>query len=93
MRLFFAILTTLVIGVGLQAGQATPTVDSGFVDVEGGTIFYEATGQGPVIVMTHDGILHRETWNAQFSALAGQFRLVRWDRRGYGKSPAATEPC
>jgi 3-oxoadipate enol-lactonase len=86
------ILSTLLIAPGLQARQATPALDSGFVDVEGGKIFYEATGRGPVIVMTHDGILHRETWNAQFSALAGQYRLIRWDRRGYGKSPAATEP-
>ncbi len=85
-----AILSTLLIAAGLQARQATPAMDSGFVDVEGGKIFYEAAGQGPVIVMTHDGILHRETWNAQFAALSGRYRMVRWDRRGYGKSPTAS---
>jgi len=64
----------------------TFSIDSGYVEVNGGRIFYETTGKGPVIVMIHDGVLHRETWNGQFAAFAGSHRVIRWDRRGYGRS-------
>jgi pimeloyl-ACP methyl ester carboxylesterase len=60
--------------------------------VDGGdAVFCEVTGQGPALVLTHDGILHRESWDEQFALLSGSYRMVRWDRRGYGRSgePAA----
>jgi pimeloyl-ACP methyl ester carboxylesterase len=70
--------------------QKHPAVESGYVQVDGGKIFYEAAGQGPVIIMIHDGLLHRETWNAQFAVFAKHFRVIRWDRRGYGRSSTPT---
>jgi pimeloyl-ACP methyl ester carboxylesterase len=44
------------------------------------------TGAGPPVVLTHDGFLHRETWNAQFETFSTSHRVARWDRRGYGAS-------
>lgn len=67
-------------------------VDSGYIEVDGGRIFYEAAGQGPVVIMIHDGVLHRETWNAQFSVFAEKRRVIRWDRRGYGRSDRPEAP-
>jgi 3-oxoadipate enol-lactonase len=72
--------------------ERPPTVESGYVQVDGGRLFYEAAGQGPVIIMIHDGLLHRETWNAQFAAFARHYRVIRWDRRGYGRSSTPTTP-
>jgi pimeloyl-ACP methyl ester carboxylesterase len=72
--------------------EKLPAVESGFIQLDGGKIFYEAAGQGPVIVMIHDGLLHRETWNAQFAVFAKQYRVIRFDRRGYGRSTASTKP-
>src|SRR5215472_9062162 len=61
--------------------------------VDGGdTVFCEVTGQGPPLVLTHDFILHRESWDAQFEALSGAYRVVRWDRRGYGRSDEPRAP-
>ena len=64
----------------------TASVDSGYIEVDGGRIFFEEAGSGSAIIMIHDGILHRETWDAQFAAFARSHRVVRWDRRGYGRS-------
>ena len=75
-----------------QAGEAASPIESGYVLVPGGRIFYEAQGRGPAIVLIHDGILHRETWDAQFEALSKEHRVIRWDRRGYGKSDPPREP-
>ena len=86
-----------VLGVGVinavaaQPSTATPdAVESGYVEVEGGRIFFEAAGEGPAVVMIHDGLLHRETWNAQFDEFAANHRMIRWDTRGYGRSDKPT---
>ncbi len=54
--------------------------------VEAGSIFCEVVGTGRPVVLSHDFVLHRETWDAQFSSLSDAYRIVRWDRRGYGRS-------
>jgi 3-oxoadipate enol-lactonase len=56
----------------------------------GDRVFYEVAGSGSTIVLTHDGLLHREGWDAQFIAFADAHRVVRWDRRGYGLSDQPT---
>jgi 3-oxoadipate enol-lactonase len=61
-------------------------IDSGYIDVEGGKLFYEAAGEGDTIVLLHDGILHNVVWDEQFPVLAKKYRVVRYDRRGFGKS-------
>ena len=61
-------------------------VDSGYIDVDGGRLFYETAGGGDQIVLIHDGILHRVVWDGQFFELAKQYRVVRYDRRSFGKS-------
>jgi len=61
-------------------------VNSGYVNVEGGKIFYEEAGEGETIVLLHDGILHRVVWDEQFPVLAKIHRVVCYDRRGFGKS-------
>ncbi len=66
-------------------------VDSGYLDVGPDKIFYEAAGEGPVLVLIHDGLVHREIWDYQFSFFSHNFRVIRYDRRGYGKSSPATE--
>jgi 3-oxoadipate enol-lactonase len=52
----------------------------------------EVAGSGPPVVLTHDGLLHSESWDAQFGVLAAGHRVARWDRRGYGRSPRPTAP-
>jgi pimeloyl-ACP methyl ester carboxylesterase len=43
-------------------------------------------GEGRNIILLHDGMVNREIWDEQFPLLAKTFRVVRYDRRGYGKS-------
>ena len=67
-------------------------VDSGYINVDGGKLFYEAAGKGENIVLLHDGAVHCEIWNAQFPVFAEKYRVIRYDRRSYGKSPNPTAP-
>ena len=52
----------------------------------GERLFYEVAGLGPTVVFTHDALLHRVAWDAQFVAFADAYQVMRWDRRGYGLS-------
>lgn len=62
------------------------SADTGYVIVDGGKLFYELAGTGKNIVLLHDGMVNREIWDEQFPLLAKTYRVVRYDRRGYGKS-------
>jgi 3-oxoadipate enol-lactonase len=60
------------------------------VHVSGGTLSYEAAGAGRPIVLLHEGIADRRMWDREFPLLARDHRVVRYDLRGYGRSPPAT---
>ena len=62
--------------------------ESGLIEVDGGKLYYELAGEGEWIVLLHDGILHHVVWDDQFPVLAEKYRVVRYDRRGFGKSSA-----
>lgn len=67
-------------------------VRSGFIDVDGGSLFYEVAGTGDTLILIHDGLLHRVIWDEQFSVFSKRYRVIRYDRRGYGNSPKPDKP-
>lgn len=74
-----------------SAEAGTSQIESGYIEVPNGRLYYEKTGQGAPIVLLHDGLQHRTLWNHQFPSWGNRYTLIRYDRRGYGDSPAATE--
>jgi pimeloyl-ACP methyl ester carboxylesterase len=52
----------------------------------GARLAYEVTGTGPVVVLVHGFGLDLRMWDPQAGALAGRFRVVRYDCRGFGAS-------
>jgi pimeloyl-ACP methyl ester carboxylesterase len=72
--------------------RATNSQSSGYLDVSGSKIYYEERGSGPAIVLLHDGLLPAVTWDDVWESLAARHHVIRYDRRGYGRSDAATSP-
>ena len=62
---------------------------SGYVISGEDSIFYETAGSGDMLILIHDGLINREVWDSQFSAFAKDHRVIRYDRRGYGRSSPA----
>jgi 3-oxoadipate enol-lactonase len=76
-----------------DAGAApSPQVKTGFVEVEGGKLYYERAGEGENVVLIHDGMLHSAVWDEQFARFARHFAVIRYDRRGYGRSSKPLAP-
>ena len=55
-----------------------------YCDVDGGRLYYQVFGEGPAIVLIHDGLLHSEVWDNQIGPLSARYKVIRYDRRGYG---------
>jgi 3-oxoadipate enol-lactonase len=64
-------------------------VETGTVLSDGAELYYEAAGTGQPVVFLHAGIADRRMWDGQFLPFAERFRAIRYDQRGYGRSPSA----
>jgi pimeloyl-ACP methyl ester carboxylesterase len=51
----------------------------------------DSEGAGPVVVLLHPGIADARVWDPVWPELARSCRVIRYDVRGYAKSPPATE--
>lgn len=63
-----------------------PRRESGHVDVEGGRLYYETAGSGAPVVFLHAFALDTRMWDDQYEGLAREFRVIRYDLRGFGRS-------
>lgn len=59
---------------------------SGFVEVEGGRLYYEAEGSGHPLLMIHGGLGSLRMWDGQVPAFAQRYRVIRYDTRGFGRT-------
>lgn len=79
------LLSTLICSFSLAQVES-----SAYISVGKDKIFYESAGEGSALIFLHDGLVHREIWDDQFSFFSQKYKVIRYDRRGYGKSSAAT---
>lgn len=64
----------------------------GYLNINGGSIYYEMAGAGHPLVMVHAGVADRRMWDDQWEAFAQHYRVIRFDMRGFGKSDPANAP-
>jgi 3-oxoadipate enol-lactonase len=61
------------------------------VTVEGGNLRADdRAGDGPAVVLLHPGWGDSSIWLPVMERLPAYYRVIRYDTRGYGRSPAAT---
>jgi pimeloyl-ACP methyl ester carboxylesterase len=63
-----------------------------YVEVGGARLYVESAGEGPAVVFLHAGICDRRMWDAQVEPFASAYRVVRYDRRGFGRTVTVAEP-
>jgi len=64
-------------------------VETGYAEVDGGRLYYETSGKGPVLVLIHAGFLDSRMWDTQFELFSENYRVIRYDVRGFGRSDIA----
>jgi pimeloyl-ACP methyl ester carboxylesterase len=91
----------LLVGPSVVAAAQSPPnqspsqsqVQSGIAEINGGKIYYEVAGSGHALVLIHGGQMDRRMWDEQFDLFSKSYRVIRYDVRGFGKSPASTNVC
>src|SRR5512140_635822 len=63
-----------------------PDVRSGFAEIGEARLYYEIAGEGQPFIMIHAGVADSRQWNHEFAYFSGQYRVLRYDMRGYGHS-------
>jgi 3-oxoadipate enol-lactonase len=65
-----------------------PALDD-FVEVRGARLRVRTAGKGPAVLLIHGWTLDLDMWAPQFATLASRYRLIAFDRRGFGLSSGA----
>jgi len=55
-------------------------------------IYAEVAGDGPDLVLVHEGICDSRMWDLQWEPWSRSFRLLRMDLRGFGRTPLERGP-
>ena len=87
-----AIAVSCAPSIDNNASETTAGIEtrSGVAEIQGGRLSYESIGSGDAVVLIH-GMGDRRTWDAQVSALAAGYRVIRYDVRGFGASSLPEE--
>ncbi len=67
-------------------------VDSGYATIDNGRLYYEVAGSGEPVILLHGRNLDRRMWDEQFALFQRQFRVIRYDARGFGRSSPHDQP-
>jgi 3-oxoadipate enol-lactonase len=83
-----------LLGNAPAEGQSAPSAppQGSFLEVDGAKLYYEECGSASqVVVLVHDGVLDSAAWDDVWPGFCKHFHTIRYDRRGYGRSPVATQ--
>jgi 3-oxoadipate enol-lactonase len=84
-RRFLAAGPALALAACAGPGMSPPRT-AGTAEVNGTRLYYEVAGSGEPLVLVHAFTLDTRMWDDQFEVLTRDFRVIRYDARGFGKS-------
>lgn len=87
---FFLMSVTLAITIPLFSCKKNEA--GNYAKINGIKIYYELKGKGDALVFIHSGGFDRRIWDDQFEPLSRNYKVLRYDVRGYGKSADVTKP-
>lgn len=70
----------------MTASRLASRCTDAYIDLRGARLRYRNEGGGPAILFIHGWTLDLDVWEWQAQALCGTYRVVRYDRRGFGRS-------
>ena len=76
----------VVMGVALGCGNVRrmPTAAVNGIQIN----YADSGGDGPAVVLSHGFLMDQSMFCAQVAALAPEYRVITWDQRGHGGTPA-----
>jgi pimeloyl-ACP methyl ester carboxylesterase len=62
------------------------TIFSAKLDINDAQLYCEQRGTGPPLLLIHAGVADSDMWQAQVDEFARDYRVIRFDLRGFGRS-------
>ncbi|MGD8405383.1 MAG: alpha/beta hydrolase [Anaerolineales bacterium] len=59
---------------------------TGMAEINGTQLYYEVKGNGHPLLLVHAGVADSRMWETQFEAFSKEFKVIRFDLRGFGRS-------
>lgn len=78
--------SSLACGGGAGRKESPMPTSSGFAEVNGTRLYYETAGSGFPLVLIHGGLMDRRMWDGQIEPFGRDYRVIRYDVRGYDRS-------
>lgn len=79
-----------IVGVALLACSIAPHAvhaQGQYATINGARIYYEVEGTGHALVLIHGWPMSARMWDEQARMLKNYYQVIRYDRRGFGRSP------
>jgi len=95
--LIFPLAILLCFMFGCRKGEEAPDkveeirIETGYAEMNGTRLYYEMAGSGDAILLIHGNGGDRRHWDEQFEVFAKNYKVVRFDVRGFGKSAMPVE--
>jgi 3-oxoadipate enol-lactonase len=83
---------TLAVLVSTVLWPPIPVVAQVSTGTSSGGLHYETRGAGEVLVFVHAFSVDLRMWDPQVAEFEGQYRVVRYDLRGHGRSAVPGDP-
>ncbi len=61
------------------------------IDRDGVNIYYEVSGEGPALLLTHGYSATSQMWARQLEAFSTHHTVIAWDMRGHGQSDSPAD--
>lgn len=90
-RVYHEIVTKKQVQSSEEIAIMTQTT-SGYLELDGGKLYYETAGAGETLVLSHAAFLDSRMFDPQWELLAQHFRVIRYDMRGFGRSSSVEGP-
>jgi len=75
-----------------DAGVNGAAAETGYLDIPGGRMYYEVTGAGHPFLMIHADVADNSMWDEEVAKFSQQYRVIRYDKRGFGKTSSQDGP-
>ncbi len=79
-------LSNAIGAIQTKRKRQAQTRGNGFVQVNGGKLYFEIAGEGCPLVLIGGGSMDLRQWDEQFKFFQQSFKAIRYDPRGVGKS-------
>ncbi|MBN1185133.1 MAG: alpha/beta hydrolase [Bacteroidales bacterium] len=86
MKTLIMLFSSILLFISCSRANKSQEPKKSYAEVNGTKLYYEIAGNGEPLVLVHGNFGDCRHWDYNYEELAKEFKVIRYDVRGYGKS-------